>query len=193
MEGAKQFPVNSFRQADFRRNAVIKEAQDGLTVHALRGSGQAQQHPGLEGFQRLRIGIGSGMMGFVDDDIIIIIRRQPLPQRLRIQCLHGNEEIIQVFRLMAAYPQFPEVGVLQYALIGGQALLQDFFPVSDEQQPIARLGMGLSPTAIVQRRDHRFARAGGGYHQVAVIPAHFPLCSQLIQNGLLVGIGADVK
>ena len=65
--------------------------------------------------------------------------------------------------------------------------------MGDEQQPIARLGMGFTPAAIVQRRDHRFARTGGRYHQIAVIPAHFPLRSQLIQDGLLIGIGADVK
>ena len=65
--------------------------------------------------------------------------------------------------------------------------------MGDEQQPIARLGMGFTPAAIVQRRDHRFARTGGRYHQIAVIPAHFPLRPQLIQDGLLIGIGADVK
>ena len=44
-------------------------------VHALRGSGQAQQHLGLEGFQRFRIRIRCSVVGFVDNDIIIIIRR----------------------------------------------------------------------------------------------------------------------
>ena len=62
------------------------------------------------------------MMSFINDNVIVIVRRKALPQRLGVQCLHRNEEIIQVFRLMVPYPQFAKVGVLQHALEGQQAL-----------------------------------------------------------------------
>ena len=65
--------------------------------------------------------------------------------------------------------------------------------MSNEQQPVPFLRMRLPPAAIVQRRNHRFSCACSSHHQITIIPAHFPLCPQLIQNRLLIGIRTDVK
>ena len=42
LEGAEQLAVNRLRQTNFRRNPVVKEAKNALTVHALRCGGQPQ-------------------------------------------------------------------------------------------------------------------------------------------------------
>ena len=41
LEGAQQFPVNGFRQADFRCDTVAKIGEYALAIHTLRGGGQS--------------------------------------------------------------------------------------------------------------------------------------------------------
>ena len=94
LEGAKQLPVNGFRQADFSSNAAAKIIQDGFAIHAIRRGCQPQQHFGHKVFQCFPVAVGNGVVSFVDDDIDVIIRGQFGVQCLRIESLYGNKQMI---------------------------------------------------------------------------------------------------
>ena len=51
----------------------------------------------------------------------------------------------------------------------------------------------LPQAPVVQRRDDGLAGAGGHHHQVAATAVHLALGIELVQDLLLVGIGAHIK
>ena len=44
--------------------------------------------------------------------------------------------MVNLFRLVLAYPQFTEIRILQHCLEGHEALLQDLLPVRDKKDPL---------------------------------------------------------
>ena len=75
--------------------------------------------------------------------------------------------------------QFAEIGIFQHGTESVQALFQDFFSMRHEQQPAGLAGMLFTEPLVIQRRDDRFAGAGGGNHQIAIVPAHGAFASSL--------------
>ena len=131
-------------------------------------------------------------MKLVHYNIVIKIRGSLCGKILGIERLNGNKQMVDALRLIIAYEQLTEVGILQHRSKGIQTLSQNFFPVSNEEQPMGLSGILLAKPFIIQRRNHRLARTGGSYHQVAGISPDGPLCLQLIQNFLLVGVWRDI-
>ena len=78
------------------------------------------------------------MVELVHNDVIVKIRRGFARKILRIECLNGEKQVVDAFRLVAADKQLFEVRVLEHRAEGIQALLQDFLAVCDEQQPARR-------------------------------------------------------
>ena len=131
-------------------------------------------------------------MKLVHYNIVIKIRGGLCGKILGIERLNGNKQMVDALRLIIAYEQLTEVGILQHRSKGIQTLSQNFFPVSNEEQPTRLSGILLAKPFIIQRRNHRLARTGGSYHQVAGISSDGSLCLQLIQNFLLVRVGRDI-
>ena len=78
-----------------------------------------------------------------------------------------------------------EIGISQHSPKSEQALFQNLFSMSNEQQP-ARLAWILFPERlIVQCGNHRLARAGCSNHKIAGITPDGALRLQLIKNLLL--------
>lgn len=91
---------------------------------------------------------------------------------------------------LAIHQQLAEGAIAQHLAEGGEALLQDLAPVGHEQQArVTRTGLA----GVIEGGDHGFARAGGGHHQVAPAAMEAALGRQLVEDLLLVGVGADVE
>ena len=193
LERAQQLAIDGLRQADLRRDAPVEILVDVLTVHALRRGGQAQQHPGLEVRQRLFIGLRRRMVGFVDDDIVVIIGGEPLIQCLGVQRLHRHEKVLQALRAIIPHEELAKVDVLQHAGEGRLALLQYLLTVGDEQQPVGLPGILFAKSPVIEGGDHGLARAGSGDDQVSGGAAHLAFGQQLVQDLLLIGIGPNVE
>ena len=54
-------------------------------------------------------------------------------------------------------------------------------------------GMLPAEPPVVKSGDHRLSGAGGGNDQVPCEAPNLPLCIQLVQNFLLVGVGSDIE
>ena len=138
------------------------------------------------------VAVGSGVMGLVDDDIIVVVSRQLVVQFLRVQRLHGNEQMIQRLRLVIAHIQLAEIGILQNTGKGIPALLQNFLTMCDEKQPIALPDVLLAETAVIQTGDNGLAGTGGSHHQIAVVSAHLALGQQFIKDFLVNDVKVEV-
>ena len=88
--------------------------------------------------QQLLIGRRGGVVELVHNDVIVKIRRGFARKILRIECLNGEKQVVDAFRLIAADKQLAEVRVLEHRAKGVQALLQDFLAMCDEQQSTRR-------------------------------------------------------
>ena len=90
---------------------------------------------------------------------------------------------------LAIHQQLAEGASAQHLAEGGEALLQDLAPVGHEQQArVTRTGLA----GVIEGGDHGFARAGGGHHQVAPAAMEAALGRELVEDLLLVGVGAEM-
>ena len=104
--------------------------------------------------------------------------------------LHRGEHMAPLAGALAIHQQFAEGAVAQHLAEGGEALLQDLAPVGYEKQArVPRTGLA----GVIEGGDHGFAGAGGGHHQVAPAAMETALGRQLVEDLLLVGVGADVE
>ena len=110
------------------------------------------------------------MMELVYNDVIVKICCRFGGKLLRIEGLDGNKQMINAVGSVTAHIQFTEIGILQYRPEGVQALLQDLLPVCHKQQTAGLPRMLFAEALVIQCGDHSFAGAGGGHHQVAIIP-----------------------
>ena len=133
------------------------------------------------------------MMELVYNDVIVKICCRFGGKLLRIEGLDGNKQMINAVGSVTAHIQFTEIGILQYRPEGVQALLQDLLSVCHKQQTAGLPRMLFAEALVIQCRNHSFAGAGGGDHQVAVIPTNGALGIQSVQNFLLVGIGQNIQ
>lgn len=105
---------------------------------------------------------------------IVEIRCDSLPEHLRVEALNRDEEMLQALRFELAHKQVSEVMVAKHHAETGEALLEDFLTVSDEQKPSPTELPGvvlLAPEpSVVERRDDRLAGAGSGDDEVAESP-----------------------
>ena len=133
------------------------------------------------------------MVELVHNDVIVEIRCRFGGKLLRIEGLDGNKQMVDAVGFVAAHIQLTEVGILQHRPEGVQALLQDLLPVCHEQQAAGLPRMLFAEALVIQCRDHSFAGAGSGHHQVAVITPNGAFSIQPVQNFLLVGIGQNIQ
>ena len=143
--------------------------------------------------QRLTVAVGCGMVRLVDDDVVVVTSGQLGVQRLGVQCLHRNEQVVKGLRLVVAHEELAEVGILQHTGEGVAALLEDLLAVRDKQQAVRLASILLAEALVVQCGDHGFAGAGGGNHKVPIQTSYLAFCQQSVKNLLLIRIRTDVK
>ena len=101
--------------------------------------------------------------------------------------------MVDAVGFVAVHIQLAEIGILQHRPKGVQALLQDLLPVCHKQQTAGLPRMLPAEALVIQCRDHGFAGAGSGHHQVAIIPPNGALGIQPVQDFLLIGIGQNIQ
>ena len=74
LERAQQLAVNGLRQTYLGGYPVSEPGQDALTVHALRGCGQAQQYARVVVGQQLLVCRRRRVVELVHDDVVVVIR-----------------------------------------------------------------------------------------------------------------------
>lgn len=89
--------------------------------------------------------------------------------------------------------ELAERGVTEDLLVGALRLMQDLAPVGHEEQRRPFAGDGIAEPAIVERSDHRLARAGRSHDEIAVAIVDHPFGLESIQHLLLVGIRAYLE
>ena len=122
LERTQKFAVDGFRQANFRRNAIVKVRQNTLAIHTLRGSGQPKQDTRLIVSQQLLIGWSCCVVELVYNDVIVEILSCFCREVLGVEGLNGDEQIVDAFGLIAAHKHFSKIGVLEHSPEGIQAL-----------------------------------------------------------------------
>ena len=132
------------------------------------------------------------MVKLVHHNVVVEIRGGLSGKILGVEGLNGQKQAVNALWPVAAHKQLPEVGILQNRSEGVQALPQDLLSMGDKEQPAGLAGMLFAKSLVVQRGDHRLARAGGGHHQVAGVAPDGALRLQLVQDLLLVGVGRDI-
>ena len=192
MERTQQPSFDGRREADLCGNMVIEPVEDIFPVHPFRSRRQPQQDFWLEPVEQFLVGLGCRMVEFIYNDHIVKIRLQMVPQGKAVAGLDGHEYLVQVLRTAARHRQFTKIGVLQHLPETGKALLQDFFPMGDEQQPGPFWTAG-SKTPVIKGGNGRFPRSCSGYNQVMPAAPFFSFHVQSVQDHLLVGVGTNGK
>ena len=58
-------------------------------------------------------------------------------ERLRIESLNGNKQMVKRFRFLSAHIKLAEIGIFQHTCKGITALFKDFLSMGNEQQAIS--------------------------------------------------------
>ena len=132
------------------------------------------------------------MVELVHNDIVVEVRGSFCGKVLGIESLDGDKQIIDTFRLVAAYKHLTKVCILQYSAESVHILLQDFLTMSYKQQSTRLIRILLPETLIVQCRNNCFTSTGSCHNQVAIVATNLSLSFQLIQNFLLIRIRRDI-
>lgn len=77
------------------------------------------------------VAVGLTMVGFVDDDVVVVIGRELGEQAFKPRVEHGDGDkqmgvVGFGLRRLITHPQRTEIGVLQHAAVGVQRLTKDF-------------------------------------------------------------------
>ena len=74
---------------------------------------------------------GGGMVEFVDDDDIEVVRREMFQPR-SVQALNGGKDVLETAWPLAANPQLTEGVIAERLAKGGLRLREDLFAMGDE-------------------------------------------------------------
>jgi hypothetical protein len=110
------------------------------------------------------------VMELVNDDNLEGVRRHSRDV-VRVEGLYWREHMSPALRACARVVLLSEAGVGQDLAVGAKRLLEDLFPVGDEQERRGRLTTlerGVAKTPIIESRDDCLACAGRRYDKIAV-------------------------
>ena len=192
MKRAEQLAIDGIGQADLRGGVPAEIAEDIAAVGALRCCGEAEQRLWAEVVEQAPVGGRFGVVELIHHQISEVVGGEARPEFAGMEALDGHEEMIILLRSGIAHVQVAEIHVAQHHAEGGQALLEDFLAVGNEEQ--ARIGAAHSggEVAIIERADHRFAGAGGGDDEMLRAPG-IALVGDAVENFLLEGKRAQIE
>lgn len=101
---------------------TVEPAQDGHSVGPLGSGGESEEKSGLEVLEETVVSGGGGVVKFVDDDDVEVIRLEVLEVDVG-EFLDGGEEVVALAWLVLPCPHFGEVSVFEDGPEGGEALL----------------------------------------------------------------------
>ena len=157
LESAEQIPVNGLSEKHLGSGSSVKVFQNILSVHAVRSRCQSQQDLGMIVGKKLLLGICGGVVELIHADIIVVIRCRPLGQFCRIKGLDTDKKMLNVCRLSAIHIEFTKVEIVQNLLECLDALFQNLFSVSNEQETSP--GIRFFEPLVVKSGDHGFSDA----------------------------------
>ena len=161
--------------------------QDIETIGPLRRGGETKKDSGPDVIEQPHVTRRGGVVKLVDDHEFILIGRQFVERAAQV-ALDRNEQVIELARRTASDQSVAEIGVAENVSKRLEALLKQLLAVSDEEKPrplSCRRLLFAGPAAIVERRDHRLARAGGSHDQVAVTALNLAFGVQPVEDLLL--------
>lgn len=94
--------------------------------------------------------------------------------------------------IVAVNKQVAKVLVANDAAERSQGLVEDFFAVSDKQQPRFSPKL-LCHTGIIKRGDHRFASTCRSHHEVAMLVLDLTFSGDDVENLLLEGKWSQIE
>ena len=194
MERHEHAALDGLEEAQLGCGMAAEVAEDVASVHALRRSGQAEQDVRLVVGKEFLVRGGSGVVDFIDDDVVIGIRRRLFPPFLRVKGLDGEKKVAEIVgrcRLVVADEERAEVLVAQDAAEAGEALREDFLAVRDEEQAAGLARMRFAKAQVVEGGEDGLAGSCGSDDEVAVVAAQLALGRDLIEEGALIGKGTD--
>jgi hypothetical protein len=190
-EGDEVVAFDGVPEAHFVGDAVIEEAEDGLTVHAFGGCGEAEEDLWVETGDEGLVGFGGGVVGFVEDDEAPVFGAVEGEEVAGVEALDGGEEVVVGGGFAAGGEEFAEGFVAEDVAEAVDGLLEELFAVGEEEE--ARRGAGLPLAAVVEGGGECFAGACGGDDEVAPGVVIEAFGEELVEGGLLVGVGSEVE
>src|SRR5215471_12422224 len=127
-------------------------------------------------------------MKLIHDDHVEVVRRDLIDTR-GVEALDRCEDMLEIAWAITADPLLTKRGVPQNVSKGRNALVEDLFTVSDEQQPRPR--QVASQPRVVDRGHDRLACAGGSDQQVAMTVVK-PSDGKQFEQPLLEWSGGDL-
>ena len=132
------------------------------------------------------------MVELIHNDVIIKLRCCLFGERLRVESLNRNKQIVDTLRPVVTDKHFSKVCILQHSTESIHALLENFLTVSHKQQTTRLIRILLAETFVIKRGNNSLACTSCGNNKVAIITTHLALCFQLIEDFLLIGIRRNV-
>src|SRR5437773_42712 len=108
------------------------------------------------------------MMELVDDDHVEVIRRE-IPKTGGAEALNRGEHVFERLRSLTADPELAECRIAERVPEREETLIEDFFPMRDEQEPMPR--KRLAQSRIINRGHHGLPGARRRREEIPVIPA----------------------
>lgn len=132
MKRREQPAVERVPEPQFDSDPPAEPVQDRLPIRSLRRRCQTEQDLRAEMVEQLLVRRRGGVMELVHDHDIECARLDRLEVD-RAERLNRREDMPPLVGTMAVDIQLAERAVAHYRTKGEQRLLQDFFPVGDEQ------------------------------------------------------------
>ena len=101
-----------------------------FSPHLFGPTHQLAFHEGIEAS-------ASEAMAFIYHDRVPVTGAKLLNQPSTCHAIDGGEQVAVLVESLAAGQDFAKVRIAQHLAIGAKRLAQDFFAVSDEQQPLS--------------------------------------------------------
>ena len=169
LERSEQSLVEGLWKPDFRTDFPSEVRKQTLLIHSLRCSGKTQEDMWFEVVHDESIAHGSGMMGFIDDDKVVIAGSQSFEYIYPlVEGSNRDKQMLDIFFWsIVSYPKFTEVGIPQHTSEGMYRLLQDFLSVSDKEQFVFLSRMTVSVSLIIKSGDDGLACSRSSDHEIS--------------------------
>ncbi len=134
VEGTEELFLQSFRETNLGGKAVAKVGGHVVTIHPLRGGGQAEEYLRGKVVEERPIAGSGAVVGLVNHDVIVEAASHLLPEAATGEHADGTEEVLHAIGLKLADQQFTEVLVAEDIGKGGLGLLENLLTMGHEEK-----------------------------------------------------------
>lgn len=127
-------PLDGIGQAYFCGDVSAEIGEDVSPVHTLWRSRKSEEDLRMKVCEKVLVGSCRRMMEFIDDDHVIVAGIHFFKKTLTVQCLDGHEEVFHVIGKVSSDCEHTKVGIFHDLTEAREALSQDLFSMSDEEE-----------------------------------------------------------